>query len=66
MTFWQFFSEHPFVGFLVSAMAVFFAATTAETLIVNVAAVLRARYGGCDCVPCDREHTDDADPEVKP
>lgn len=66
MTFWQFFDGHPFAWFLVSVMSIFFAATTAETLIVNVAAVLRARYGRCDCAPCDREHADDADPKGEP
>lgn len=58
MTFWEFFNNHEFIGFIFAAMVVFMAAATAEALIVHGFGFLRAKYAPnvpieCDCEPCD-------------
>lgn len=59
MTFWQFFNESPIVGLLFGVTAIVVGGMVFETLVTHVASVFRAKYGGCDCVPCDREHVEE-------
>jgi hypothetical protein len=65
MTFWEMFNNHPFFGFFVAFPAIVASASVAETLINAAAGVLKTRWGGCDCVPCDLEHVED-DEEAEP
>ena len=61
MTFWEFFNNHPFIGFGFSVVALVCAASAVIDGTNAIAGALKAKWGGCDCVPCDLEHVEDDD-----